>query len=130
MVLTRGIHQTLTDFQWIAEDLSKRPRRLYEIVSLQPTMDGYHNTSEYFCVWEVPPGPTAVPRTPQPHTSTEAIPPEPAVAHPIVWKAHFTADITAQLISWGNPEVQVTNSDLDLADSVLHLACMDDCFNI
>ena len=39
-------------------------------------------------------------------------------------------DITAQLVSWGNPEGQVTNSDLELLGSVLHHGCMADCFDI
>ena len=82
------------------------------------------------CVWAVLLGPKEAPLTPQPQPNAEATPPEPTVAHPIIWPAHFTADITAELVSWGNPEGQATNSDLELAGRVLHHACMDDCFNI
>ena len=39
-------------------------------------------------------------------------------------------DIIAQLVSRGNPEGQVTNSDLELSISVIHHAFMDDCFDI
>ena len=42
----------------------------------------------------------------------------------------FSEDITAQLVSWGNPEGQITNSELELADSVLHHACMADFFHL
>ena len=40
------------------------------------------------------------------------------------------AGITAHLVSWGNPEGQVANSDLELAVRMLHHACMEDCFDI
>ena len=75
-------------------------------------------------------GPTWVPRNPQPHPSSAATYPEPAGAHPIVRQANFPADITAGMVSWGNPEGQVTNSNLELAGRVLHRAYMADCFNI
>ena len=39
-------------------------------------------------------------------------------------------DITSQLVSWGNPEGQVTNSDVDLVSSFLNHTCMTDCFYI
>ena len=43
---------------------------------------------------------------------------------------NFTAYITTQLVYWGNPEGQVTNSDLELAGSVLYHAYMAYCFDI
>ena len=42
----------------------------------------------------------------------------------------FPPDITDQLVSWDNPEGQVTNSDLDLAGSVIHHTCTADYFDI
>ena len=88
---------------------------MYELVPLHPTTDGYHNASGLMCEWSVLPGPMAVPWTPQLQPSSAATSPEPAGAHTIVLWAHFLADITRQLVSWVNPEVQVTNSDLYLA---------------
>ena len=75
-------------------------------------------------------GPTAVPCTPQHYLSALATSLKPAVAHRIVWRTNFTVDITAQLVSWGNLEVQVTNSDLELAGSVIHYKCMVSFFDI
>ena len=75
-------------------------------------------------------GPTAVPCTPQHHLSALATSLKPAVAHRIFWRTNFTVDITAQLVSWGNLEVQVTNSDLELAGSVIHYKCMVSFFDI
>ena len=34
------------------------------------------------------------------------------------------------MVSWGNPEGQVTNSDLELAASVIDHTCMANCFDI
>ena len=62
--LTRSVHKILADFQWLADDLSKRPTRLYYLVPLQPMLGNYHNTSGYMCVDSVLLGPTAVPWTP------------------------------------------------------------------
>ena len=58
--LTRGTHKALVDLQWLAEDLSKRPTILYELVPLQPTLKGYHNVSRYICGRTVILGPMAV----------------------------------------------------------------------
>ena len=93
-------------------------------------MYGYHNASRYICGGAVLPEPTEVPRTTQQHPKAAAISLDPAGVQPIVCQANFPADITAQLVSWGNPEGQVTNSDLDLEGSVIHHACMADCFGI
>ena len=39
VALTRGIHQALADFRWLAEDLGQLTTRLYELVPLQTTLD-------------------------------------------------------------------------------------------
>ena len=44
--------------------------------------------------------------------------------------APFPAEITAKLVYWGNPESQVTNSELELADRVIQHTFMEDCFDI
>ena len=49
VALTRGIHQALTDLNFLVEDLIKRPTRLYDIVPLQITLEGYHDASD-ICV--------------------------------------------------------------------------------
>ena len=76
-------------------------------------MYGYHGASGHMCGEEVLPGPTVAPRTPQQYPSTMSTSLEPAGAQPIIRRAHFTAYITSQLVSCGNREGQVTNSDLE-----------------
>ena len=68
VTLSTGVHEALDDFKCLEEDVAKRPTRMYEIVPLRPTMDGYHDASRYMCGGMVLPGPTAIPREfpPQP----------------------------------------------------------------
>ena len=84
VALTRGVHQALADFQWLAEELCKFPTRLYELIPLHIMMDVYHNTSGYMCEKGVLPGTTEVPQTPQHQPRAASTSPEPAGAHPIL----------------------------------------------
>ena len=45
--LTKGIHQALAYLLWLAQYLERHITRLYELVPLQPTLDGYHDASGY-----------------------------------------------------------------------------------
>ena len=49
VTLTRGVHEALADFKWLAKDMASRPTRLFESVPLTPTLDGYHNSSGRMC---------------------------------------------------------------------------------
>ena len=43
---------------------------------------------------------------------------------------HFPTAIPEYLISWNNPNGKITNSDLEIAGSMLYRACMEDCYYI
>ena len=73
VTLSPGVHDALDDFNWLAKDVGKQPTRMYELVPLCPTVDGYHDASGYMCGDVVLPGPTATPRT---------LPPQPSAARP------------------------------------------------
>ena len=126
VTLTRGVHQALINFHWLTEEMGRQPTRLYEIVSLEPVLEGYYHASGYMCGELVLPVPTVMTWTPQHQPITATTHPDPSGAHPIVWRAHFPADITAQLVSWVKPEGKATNSDLDMEGSVIYHACMAD----
>ena len=49
VTLTRGVQQALAEFHLLTEDISKFPTRLYELMTLHPTMDAYHDASGYTC---------------------------------------------------------------------------------
>ena len=84
MVLTRGFHQALTEFQWLAEYLVILQTLLDDTMLLQPMLDGYHDAYGYMCEWLVLPGPTAVPRTPEQQPITAATYLETVGLQPIV----------------------------------------------
>jgi hypothetical protein len=124
--LSQGVHDTLADLRWLANDLSARPTRLYEIIPQpEPELLGAQDASGHGMggVWfpasrnllERPVGSAA-----KPSTSTG----------PILWRARFDPRITADLVSFSNPTGQVTNSDLELAASIVQHDIAANCFDI
>ena len=43
--LSKGVHQALDDFRWLAKDLTSRPTRLAELIPLAPVAEGHHDAS-------------------------------------------------------------------------------------
>ena len=82
---------------------------MYEIVTLRPTMDGYHDAYGYMCAGVVLPGPTYIPLSlpPQPSAARPSL--NPNGAHLIVWRMPFPKDIVDSLLSWTNPQGTVDN---------------------
>ena len=110
VTLSLGVHEALSDFRCLAEDVANRPTRMYELVTLRPTVDGYHDASSYMCGGVVLPGPTAIPRSLPPQPSAARPSPNPNRAHPIVWRMTLPKDIVDYLVSWTNPRGTVNNS--------------------
>ena len=107
--MSTGVHEALSDFRWIVEDVANLPTRMYKPVPLRPTMDGYHNASGYMCGHVVLPGPTTIPRNLPPQPSAAQTSPNPSKAHPIVWRMPFPKEIVDDLVSWTNPWGAVNN---------------------
>ena len=118
--LHRGVHDALSDFRLLHQDLARRPTRLYELVPLTPTVDGAHDASGKGMGGVLIPGPTAV---------TRAWTTSPTLS-PVVWRAQFPADITADLVSRRNPHGSITNSDLELGGSLVHHEAAVQCFDL
>ena len=38
--MTKGVHQALEYFRWLAQDMERRPTRLYKLVPIQKTIYG------------------------------------------------------------------------------------------
>ena len=85
VTLSEDVNEALEDFHWLAEDVSNRPTRIYDLDPLISTMDGYHDTSGCMCGGVVLPGPTAIPRILPLQPSAVRPSPDPIAAHPIVW---------------------------------------------
>lgn len=119
--LTASVHLILTDFRLLLDQIDHRPTRLPELVPLFPTLRGTHDAAGHGMggVWI--PEPTAVPRPPL------ACSPAPP---PIVWRAPFPPDVQRSLVTFNNPSGTITNSDLELAGSLLHHECAVHCFDV
>ena len=47
VTLSTGVHEALSDFRWLADNVANCPNRMYKLVPLQPPVDGYHDASGY-----------------------------------------------------------------------------------
>ena len=130
VMLTRGVHNSLADFLWLAEELSYHPVRILELVPLTQTLTGNHYAYGYICggVWI--PVLTSIPRVPQQYPSASLQSTDPNAAHPTVWRAHFLEDVVSNMVSFDNPKDSVTNSSLELAGSIPHNKCATQCFGV
>ena len=45
-----------------------------------------------------------------------------------MWRMPFPKDIVDSLVSWTNPQGTVNNSELELAEGVVHSDCVAQCF--
>ena len=86
VALSKGVHEALVDFSWLAENLANRPTCIYKLVPLRPTVDGYHNAFGYMCGSVLLPGPMAIPRI---------LPPQPSAARP---SPKPTADLSLKIL--------------------------------
>ena len=110
VTLFKGVHEAFAYFLWIAEDLSKRPARICELVPIRPTLDGYNKASGYMCIGVVLQGPTTIPWVLPPQSSAVRPSPNPTAAHTVVWRELFPKYVVESLVSWTNPQGIVNNS--------------------
>ena len=128
VTLSKGVHEALAYFRWLAEDVENCPTLIYELVPLQPTVGGYHDASGYVYGSMVMLGSTAIPRILLPQPSAARPSPNPISDHPIVWRAPFPRYIVDSLVSWTNPQGTVKKSELELAGVIFHSDCVAQCF--
>jgi hypothetical protein len=94
------VKATLQDFTWLAESLNERPTRLNELVVHQPSIYGTTDASGRGMGGII-------------------LPPPATMAPPVVWRLPFPADVQAKLASADNPSGTITNSDLELAATII-----------
>ena len=114
ITLMRGIHEALEDFRWMVNDLAISPMRIYELVPLVPTVEGYHDALGTMCGGVVLPGPIAVPQVLPPQPSSARPSPNSTGAHLIVWWESFPPNLVDRLVTWSNPTSTVTNFEFQL----------------
>jgi len=100
--LTPAIVNQLSDFEHLANDLSKWQTSIAELVPDYPATIGPHDASGLGMggVW--------LPTT------------DPSALTPILWRNRFPLDISTDLVSFANPTGTITNSDLELAGCIAH----------
>ena len=130
VTLTQGVHEALADSQWLAEDMASRPTRLFKLVPLSPTLDGYHDSSGIMCGEVVLPGPSAVPRVLQKQPSAALPSKDKLAAHPIVWHVSYPQDVVDRLVTYKNPRGDINNLGLELARDVFQHCCAADSYDV
>ena len=121
--LTAAFHDALDDFRALAAALDTRPTRIAEIVPTQPSVTGAHDASGVGAGGVLFSHPSAQPRrvpvltlsaNGEPvHTSFDG-------TAPLVWRHTFAPGTRRRLLTFENASGTVTNSDLELAGSILH----------
>eukprot|EP00536_Pseudo-nitzschia_multiseries_P018703 jgi/Psemu1/56891/gm1.56891_g len=101
--LTKRVHSFLRDFQWLANDLSNRPTSIAKLMpDTFPATLGACDASGL--------GMGGIHFVPLPTGAVQ----------PVMWRHAFPKWVSAQLVSFDNPEGSITNSDLELAGSIAH----------
>jgi hypothetical protein len=114
--LSQGVHDTLADLHWLAEDLFVRPTRLNVIVPQpEPKLLSAQDASGVGTggLWFL--ASTHLLKRPVSSAATSCT---SNSTGPILWRARFDLDITNDLFSFSNPTGHVTNSDIELAASI------------
>jgi hypothetical protein len=135
--LTPALHELLADFRWMYTAIKDRPTRLYELVPTAPSIVGAHDASGYAMGGVLLPTAIAVPRTvsllgppPADSTSPQFVQSRATGAHPILWRAKFPTSVRKQLVTFRNPTGTISNSDLELAGSVVQNTATVQCFDV
>lgn len=111
--LTQPVHAILKDFQWLAQDLARRPTRLAELVPADmPSALGAHDAAAT--------GMGGVHFVPLPDGTVE----------PLLWRSPFPPEVAARLVSSDNLAGTITNSELELAGSVAQLDVLAQEFDV
>ena len=123
--LSPNLHQILADFATIHHQLHTRPTRLAELIPLQPTVHGAHDAAKAGAGGVLLPMPHATPRRLLHWHLTSPSPTPP----PVVWRYPFPREIQHQLATSNRPG-PVSNSDLELAGSLLQHEVGAQCFDL
>jgi hypothetical protein len=101
MRVSSHVKATLQDFTWLAESLDERPTRLNELVVQHPSIYGSTTDASGRGMGGI------------------ILPPPATRAPPVVWRLPFPADVQAKLASADNTSGTITNSDLELAATII-----------
>ena len=99
------LRDALQDFATIIKVLGQRPTHCRELVATEPGYVGFCDASTLGAggVW---------------FAGTKSL-------NPIVWRVEWPEDIRNNVVSFGNPNGTITNSDLEMAGMVLHYVVLE-----
>ncbi len=121
--LSPAFHHAIDDFRALATALDTRPTRIAEVVPTLPSVVGAHDASGLGAGGVLFSHPSATPRqVPVLTLSADGTPRHTVFSGsaPLVWRVPFLPPTRRRLITFENPTGSITNSDLELAGSVLH----------
>ena len=117
VTLAKGVNQAMDDFRWIASSVEDHPTSITELTPLAPVTEGHHDASikgaggVWFPIDSVDPL----------KGWKEGV--------PVVWRGKWTDCIHQRLVTDNNPTGTLTNSDLELAGSLLQLEALVQTFD-
>jgi hypothetical protein len=99
--ISQPVHRVFQDFIWLAEDITRRPKRTAEITpKAKPDTLGAQDTSAMGM------------------GGIHFVRNKDGTAQPLLWMIPFPGDTQARLVSFDNPAGDINNSELKLAASV------------
>jgi hypothetical protein len=118
IALNKDVHDALDNFWWMHTNISTRPTQIAEVVPLPPVAEGLHDAlgTGTGGIWF--PGPLLMARGGY-NSST-----------PVVLQLKWPKHIVLHLVTDTNPSGSITNLDLELAGSLLHLNAVTNCFDV
>ena len=117
IALKKGVHQSLTYFKWLLDNLSKRPTQIAELIPLLPSALGHHDALKVGACGLWVPTDQLVPRAGYHH-------------RPVVWRHQWPKHIQDSLVTTYNPTGTIKNSDLELAGKLLHLQAVCQAYDV
>jgi hypothetical protein len=110
--VSQHVRATLDDFAWLTDSLHERPTRLQELVAQPPCLYGTTDASGQGM------GGILLPPATNPSAS------------PLVWRMQFPVTVQRSLVSSDNPTGTITNSDLELAATIMQHDAMCHTYDV
>lgn len=108
-LVKKGVHDSIKDFKWMLNEILSRLMIIApELMPLPSSAFGYHDASSDGAggSWVM---------------AAHISPRGSDTQQPLLWQLEWPQDIKDSLVAFNNPQGTITNSDLELAGSLLRL---------
>jgi hypothetical protein len=111
--ISSAVHRILADFCWLAQDLTRRPTRIAEIIpKTKPDTLGDKDAAA-----------TGM-------GGVHFVPQLDGTMQPMLWRCPFPSNVQQRLVSYDNPQGDINSSELELAASVAHHDVLAQAFDV